>query len=947
MGRNCFICGLLLFIYAGLLNVEALNKVAVAALPSTQQQDFGKGFDMLFKKGLPRLEGAKPAFIYIEDSGALAHDYGIRGTTITCWIKTSDKKTEPAACIVGGVFECKLYDCDTMMKMKYEKLIPAQNCLSGRWRSIATSGKVAEEIINSLKNQDVTPSKYGLLLLQAAQLYESGAKTEANEIAGMLFKAGGYEKTLRLALGTLAGGQYMSAYYNLLESQDWVKFNAELEKIIGKFKDDWDNVRYAKAVQSAAAARAKNPEPPELKTSIPLSATDRELIASLSRMTQRDYNTSGRKLSSFWLFNNNPDAVEARKTADAFGELMAGGIKSVPLLIAMLDDESLLPFMDNWHFQRVTFSPDEFHGDENRAASLSESANHMVIPMTRGKMAVIMLQPLLLPENENEEMSFFSHFRNDEHVKEQCRAWYESIKNLGIKDLQKKYLTRGSQSQKTAVLENMVACADDTTAPQVEAALLESIPDYITALKNVDLLARYCEIRQEKAKPFIEKLRDRSYSSMDSQSGIGNAVRKATATQADTNKKLEQFFDYLTQLQSAYSMEDVVKEILAAVNDQELNFKSDKFERAAKGQPIDKIYQICLDAAVTAKDFRQKEFLLYLLPEQNEFSTGSRLDITKFKAHFEKLLEDQSIPAEKKYSSRTIQLIAARKIEISAKKRLRDSEYDNSSKHEMTGLYSSRDEKYAQYSIRRARAILDGYPVDKWPRLVNAEDLKETQILEAKLKISGKTPAEIKEFCRLATLEYLIPVGVAIQQDSELNRKLLPLANQITEAETNTDIPEVKAQIASFKGKSLNEQLLQEIFKLAEKCIQSGGVVEVSLKRSACLGGIVMKFSSTARKLNAEDENFIEPREQILIGNFSLGNASENTRKSIMVKKKSVEDSLDEKLIDNTDLNKKSEEEREKKFFETFNTAFLKDGNALWAGEVKIDNKVDRGFIIN
>ena len=108
-----------------------------------------------------------------------------------------------------------------------------------------------------------------------------------------------------------------------------------------------------------------------------------------------------------------------------------------------------------------------------------------------------------------------------------------------------------------------------------------------------------------------------------------------------------------------------------------------------------------------------------------------------------------------------------------------------------------------------------------------------------------------------------------------------------------------------------------------------------------------MKFSSTARKLNAEDENFIEPREQILIGNFSLGNASENTRKSIMVKKKSAEDSLDEKLIDNTDLNKKFEEEREKKFFETFNTAFLKDGNALWAGEVKIDNKADRGFIIN
>lgn len=65
------------------------------------QQDFGKGFAMLFQMGLPRLEGAQPALITINHKPVSTYNYGVNleREQIIGWIKVPDKNTKPANCI--------------------------------------------------------------------------------------------------------------------------------------------------------------------------------------------------------------------------------------------------------------------------------------------------------------------------------------------------------------------------------------------------------------------------------------------------------------------------------------------------------------------------------------------------------------------------------------------------------------------------------------------------------------------------------------------------------------------------------------------------------------------------------------------------------------------------------------------------------------------------------
>lgn len=946
---------------------------APAPVP-VKQQDFGKGFATLFQMGLPRLEGARPASINIYNSLVSTNDYGIGhgGSQIIGWIKAAEKNTEPVSCIVGGVFECKLYDHAALMKIQSDKMkkiaakklskrqmfsmmMPEHNCFSGKWK-MSTPAKTAEDIKKLLQSKDneymfkSDKSKYGLLLLQAAQLYESGAKAEANEIAGMLFKAGGSKEVLQAAINVLAESKYLRAYCDFIESQDWGKFNTDLEGIIGKFKNNWEDVRYVKAVQAAVAARVKNPALPALpalKTSTPLSKADLELVAELSKINQDDYNNSG-MMYGCWLLTDNKskdDADKEQQVPNVLDKIKAGGIKSVPLLIAMLDDDWLLSFKDRNGYSRRMFRNDsednenEQKADKKQEADLTEAAGRLELPMTRGQLARKMLEPLIIPENKEQEYTIIE--KKGEEFKALAVAWYEAVKKLDAKGLQNKYLCDGSESQKALVLDGMIAGVDDTTAPLIEKALLESD----SSMMNQDLLIRYCDIRKEKAKPFIEKLRTKCYQQLDKQFSGQVQNQEAMPSKEKAKEMMDKFFDQLNQSKPKASLEDVVKEMLTTTDEEGFMLIARNFARAAKDQPAEKIYQICLDSAVQAKDPKQKLFLLYMLQMPHEGKQKSKLDIAKFKVQLEKLLADQSVLPERYGGKQVIPLITACMIEATAKEKLEGKAGESANMQELSALYGHWDNKCTQYLIRRAKAILNGTSADKLPVLVNADDLKDTQIKEAKTKIAGKSEAEIKDYCNNAQLEDLIPLGAAIQQDNQLNVKLLPLANQIVEVDT--DIPELKEQLAKFKGKTLNEQILQEIIKFAENCMQNDNIVDVSLLRRSCMQGMVLTLSRSQAKQGTGNSKRIHGGMGGASGRRMLraylafsGSSNEGMSRVVKVKNKPQEKNLDQKLAENVNEYTESnddQKEQEKKFIEAFNTAFLKDGNALWSGRIIIN----------
>ncbi len=253
-----------------LLSGSVIADTQVKPASPPPQQDFGKGFAMLFQMGLPRLEGAQPASIIIEYKPIETHKYNVFDFGVGKffgWVKIPKKNTEPATCIFYGIFECKLYNSSAIMAILKNSAskpsgqdtwatpteYPEYVYFSGDWK-IIPSAKIAEysKLSMPCETSEQSPQKtfpgdalheglqnYGLRLLLAAQLYDSGAKSEANEIANCVFKRGGDKEVLQAAINVLADAKYLRAYCDLIESKDWKQFNADLERIITIFQNKW------------------------------------------------------------------------------------------------------------------------------------------------------------------------------------------------------------------------------------------------------------------------------------------------------------------------------------------------------------------------------------------------------------------------------------------------------------------------------------------------------------------------------------------------------------------------------------------------------------------------------------------------------------------------------------------------------------------------------------
>lgn len=913
-----------------LLSGSVISDPQVKPASTPPQQDFGKGFAVLFQMGLPRLEGAQPALITIETAPVLTSYYGfdITNGQAIGWIKSPNINTEPATCIIKGVFECKLYNHSAMMEMQYEKhknnsdnrqtnyvSLPEYVYFAGTWE-IITTAKITEMIKESFPDK----SQYGLLLLIAAQLYESGAKSEANEIAALLFKGRNHKEVLQAAINVLADALYLRAYCNFIESGNWKQFSADINKIIETFKDNWKAVPYAKAIHAAVATRIKNPEPPELKTLIPLSAQDRELLIQLSKMSQADYDNS--YSNDFWLYPADKDDadMDKKKTSNVLDKIKNRGIKSIPLLIAMLEDEWFLPFRDKGGYYCRKENKEENNDDtKKQETSLSQAADYLVMPMMRRQLAGKLLEPLLLPE-KNENVAYSE--RQDEKLKELCLTWYESIKNLDDKELRNKYLNNGTESQQAMVIKNMIAAVDDTTAVLIEKAVLESDMEVM----NYDLLIRYCEIRKDKARPFIEKLRIKYYQHLTN----GN---KFSVDKEREKVNLDRLFEFLAPAKYGVSLEEVAREVLATDNDEDFEFIDRKFARAAKNQSPEKICQVVLNAAVQAKDARQKCFLLSLLLTPNKDKQKSKLDVAKFKSQFEKLLADQSAFSEEFSNRQEILLITTCILESMAGN-IPDQADDSTMLELNRKLYDQWNEKYVQFLLRRAKSILDGSNAVKQPKLTDADELKDSQFSAAQKIIAGSNEDEIKKFCRLAQLEELIPLSVVLEKNEPFNQKLLPLANRIIAADT--DLPEIKDQVAKFKGKVLDEQILQAIINLAENSTKNEQEIEVTLLRRSALQGVILIFNHQVNnkpdRINAPDHS------KRLEVTLSFGGYRVN--RTITPKNKNPDQALSEIDYVNSESFIKSQKQEEDFFINNFNTVFLKDGNALWSGKITISDKM-------
>ncbi len=187
------------------------------------------------------------------------------------------------------------------------------------------------------------------LLLAAAQFHRFGLKKEANLFAARtLAMVKDKNKSITNTISVLANGKYHSALKRVPETGDWKAFADTCASIVKKFGRGWNAANTV--TQIAEKARSQPTAPPPLKGPAGIALTKRHqtLASEISTIRKTpaglEYlrNLPWILLSDEMLDQYFPPSEESDD--QIFRKIIKGGMDSVPMLLAMMEDDTFLLF---------------------------------------------------------------------------------------------------------------------------------------------------------------------------------------------------------------------------------------------------------------------------------------------------------------------------------------------------------------------------------------------------------------------------------------------------------------------------------------------------------------------------------------------------------------------------------------------------------------------------
>ncbi|HBC89113.1 MAG TPA: hypothetical protein DCZ94_19415 [Lentisphaeria bacterium] len=497
-------------------------------------KDYSAGFEKFYKLGLPDASTAKYVKLDLYSSFGPSSMYGYQlrsmGVTGNAWMLKEDK-TGKSLFIVDNIRLVEVYDYEALSKIKAKELeekakkdadkgrkqsaarafslMEDDGRVSGKWGDADLKKDIAKilEYLNKKKDgaeggnrnfeydQLSNECGYGVVLLYAIHAYKKGFKDEANQIAGKLFeRAKEPQKVIAQGMTVLADGRYNDIMDKFFASGDWNSLGKDLDGLLSTFSSGWRNAGAVKKLAENVKKRAETAAPPELKGP-GLADEDKKLALEIAGADTPKVNRF-RYNRELWIMHAGKSPRVKLESESITDKITARGMKSVPLLLALLKDDYLTK-IDLGRIRGYSYVSHNYDSNSSAEERNNEIYQQMRRPATRADFASTLLSPILPNQNDYEARK-----EGPEGMFDACSEWYEENKDKTPIELAKAYMSDENSQRKNEAVAFLIKNGSEEDIKGLEKQLLDSETSDYSVLQ---LAQQYAEKRGDKAKDFVEK----------------------------------------------------------------------------------------------------------------------------------------------------------------------------------------------------------------------------------------------------------------------------------------------------------------------------------------------------------------------------------------------------------------------------------------------------------
>lgn len=683
----------------------------------------------------------------------------------------------------------------------------------------------------------------GVLFLFATFAWQNGKVQEANALAGRLFTlVGDSRKVIVAALNVMADGQLAATATDFSKTGDWTAYHAAVTALLKKYPAGWRQAGGVKLLASRLQARIAMSEPPAV-TGAGLGEEDFKLAAALASET----NQAGPQMwdGQLWILPQ-PKAMRLMKNDSVISRIKARGTQSIPLLIALVSDETLCPLRRNdiGMSSYTSYSSSDASKSEEERAQLIY--NQLDRPVTRGEIARTLLMPLC-PRVENTRQS--EGESTPEEMIESVGKVYEAVKNLPPAALAQYFLKNGDQNQKQAAISILLEGDVETNAPVIEAFLLTPPDDESEGMRMGNGLAQqYVQKRGEQAAEFVEK-----YAAMRKKVELPSSM----ADNAEYVKRLEkQAENEIKTLRALVKKPDLAEAVAALANVDDENGGSMVAYATFENQPPAKTLPLLLAAAVKATNVASRVRILGMMPmlrysgmqesmeegEQDEavdpdgmplamkqFAGKNQLSIGTHIADWKLLLSDtRAVPGGRRAGG-AYEMTVADLVATSIESLYGDiSAMEQYERH--GGVGNPRPEVAMKISRARAAARLAGKPEDQLPKMPSTDDVSAERRKVVEADIRKATPATLGALLDTLTDAEVLYLHELAGEKEEVMKALSPLSQIIASVITPPVLPEAEAaRLKKLIGSPVTTNALAEMRDVCKRQLATGTAFVLTL----------------------------------------------------------------------------------------------------------------------
>ena len=939
-GIKC-VCASLFVALSSVFFAEAQGQDAASSQPKTK--DYGAGFEMFFKLGLPELSGARYVKLDLYSSNTMAQYFYDPSFSGNAWLLKEDKDGASVFILKDGR-ELEVYDYSHVMKAK-QKDVQAKPSSSDGQVVFATQNEDSEtrtfglwhdadlkkDLSKSLQQIAMSDSPnrkldigggllHGVSLLTAAQAYKLGLNGEANQIADAVFKKSKPPQlAISIAVNLLADAKYNAALDKFFIDGDWNALATRLDALLISFPSGWRAAPAVAKLSALVKRRAAASAPPAL-SDVPLDEENRALASELAVADSAKLglrNSFSSEARGLWLFADQRDAkLKNHGELQVIDRIKARGMKAVPLLMALAKDDYLIKG-DSANANHNIFNPLDDSGEDAAERIL----NSMRRPASRSDVALMLLASIVAGEE-----SYDIGRNGRDSVVEKAAAWYASNKDKDELDLAKSYVSDGSQTQRVMAFTYLIqSSSSEKDFSDVEKYLLEAeVGDRFI----IESAKRYAIKRGAPAQAFVDK--------------YVKKLKEFEPEQEWERKQINDAIGELTQAVSTRSAKEVIGEIASgsAKFDERLSLLAIKLKSEKRGDVV----KLLLSGATEAKSPEiAGRFISYLSTTRGyvrsssyEQGNSNRQDVSPLPIGdsaglWKTLLADERLlggSSELKISEQATMVFESLYLPP-----------ESAAARQKASMYLD-PLRIRSISKQRVEKALDGVKTSDLPPFPDPDSITEERRNALLTELKALPPKDAAStFAKMSYGELALLIREA-DKDASLCANFAQEANSIRKVETGDSSLDV------LNGAAFDKKAADRVFEILKGFATQGVSVLVEIRRQPCLGGIEISVQKAA------DGAYVDQRAKMLAAQLKPGDSGVSGILSIpgyfgaagwpiakdaasVQRKKASDDLLAEAVNDvDGDMND-AIKQRQTEFWKRLDSFSAGEGNLLRPGSIK------------